>query len=234
MRQINLMPPELAAKRRARQITGILIAAGGGLIALLVVIYIAKAAQLSNEKSKLSRQQEANADLQRQVDALKQFSDRKEELANKQKILTTLTADEVRWSVLLNDIAIMIPRDAWLSNLNGTITAATAASAAAPRITPGVAPFAVGQIQFTGCALNQITGRLTAASQLYGDHLTVVEFLVKMSQIKEFTYPYLTLSSLDGKLPTDPPGQCPVQFNSSVLLSDSARRSNQNGAERKP
>lgn len=216
MRQINLLPPELAARRRERRVRAALILGILGLAVVLALVYVAQAARLSSEEGKLARQEAAKRSLESQVRALEQFARLQTELRNKQTLLTSLTAFEVRWSVILADISLVIPADVWLTNLTGS--ARSPAPGDRPLTpAPGEAPTALGQITFSGCTLEP----------LEGTHLESAQFLIRIGIPKEFAGPYLTLSSRGGS-------SCPVQFNATVNLSEEALRSRQRGAERAP
>ena len=207
MRQINLLPPEIAQRRRARQITVALGAAGLGLIALLILVFLVQAARLSGERGKLDDAKRANANLQRQITALQSFATLQQTLRNKEQLLERLTTNEVRWSVLLNDISLVIPSDVWLDNFSGSVQAPAPGS-------PVIAGAPLGTIQVTG---NSFT------------HLDVAKWLSRVAGVREFAFPYLSLSSKSTEA-----GASLVTFNSSVQLSDAALRRNQPGGKRAP
>ena len=210
MRQINLLPSEIAQRRRLRQITLALAAGGLALIALLLIVFLVQTARLAGERGRLEEAKRDNTALQRQVTALQQFADLQETLRNKEQLLGRLTTNEVRWSVLLNDISLVIPSDVWLLNFSGSIQAP---APGAPAVRTGQAP-ALGTIQVTG---NTFT------------HLDVARWLSRLAGVREFVFPYLSLSSEGGE-----GGQTLVNFNSSVQLSEAALRRNQPGGERAP
>lgn len=211
MRQINLLPPELAAKRRARQTVGALALGGVALIALLGVFYGAQRARLAGERNTLEVQQRENAQLQREVSQLSQFSRQQQELQTKTTLLQAVTRNEVRWSVVLTEISLVIPIDDWLTTFTGVTTAGPGGGAA-----PTTATVTSGTIQFGGCTLLHPDGT----------HLNVAQFLVQIAKPLEFADdPFLTLSSRG-----DP--SCPVQFTASATLTDQARRSAQRGGQR--
>ena len=206
MRQINLLPPEIAERRRARQITVALGAAGLGLVALLIVVFLVQAARLSGERGNLEEAQDRNAALQRQIAGLQSFATLQQTLRTKEQLLDRLTANEVRWSVLLNDISLVIPSDVWLSNLSGSVQAPAPGA-------PVAAAAPIGTIQVSG---NTFT------------HLDVARWLSRIAGVREFAFPYLSLSAKSEA------GLAPVTFNSSFQLSQQALRRNQPGGKRAP
>jgi Tfp pilus assembly protein PilN len=206
MRQINLLPSEIAQRRRAREIT-LLIGAGGlALIALLVLIFLIQTARVAGERGTLDEVKRDNAELQSQVNELQAFATLQRTLQTKQQLLGQLTQNEVRWSVLLNDVSLVIPSEVWLTNFTGSVTTSTG-----PRNVATDVP--VGTIAFGG---NTFT------------HLDVAKWLSRLAVVREFAFPYLTMSS-KGVLGD----QQVVSFNSSVELSGDALRRNQPGGERR-
>lgn len=207
MRQINLLPSEIAERRRARQITVLLGAAGLGFVAVLVLIFIVQASRLSGERGNLTEQERINRRLQSQVNQLQGFAQLQATLRTKEQLLTQLTANEVRWSLLLNNVSLVIPSDVWLTNLTGAVVPAAAG--------PGAATAPIGSIQFTGSTFT---------------HLDVARWLSRLSGVEEFLFPYLSLSS---KTSTATGDQL-VDFNSSVQLGQESLRKNQPGGQRQP
>jgi Tfp pilus assembly protein PilN len=207
MRQINLLPSEIAQRRRAREIT-LLIAAGGAvLMGLLVLVFLVQTARVAGERGKLEDIRRENAGLQRQVDRLQAFATLQKTLQTKQQLLGQLTRNEVRWSILLNDVSLVIPSDVWLTNFTGSVQTPTGPQPA--NVNAPIGTIALGGSTFT--------------------HLDVAKWLSRLSIVREFAFPYLTMSA-KGVIGDQPI----VSFNSSVELSTSALRRNQPGGERKP
>ena len=208
MRQINLLPPVIAERRRARQITLMLGAAGLALVAVLALVFIVQAARLSGERGNLTEQREANSRLQRRVTQLQGFAQLQTTLRTKEQLLGQLTANEVRWSLLLNNISLVIPSDVWLTNFTGSVqpppTTPTAPATTGP----------IGSIQVSGSTFT---------------HLDVARWLSRLSGVEEFLFPYLSLSA---KQPSET--ETLVNFNSSIQLSQDALRRNQPGGRRQP
>jgi Tfp pilus assembly protein PilN len=208
-RRINLLPPERAERRHARQITTTIVAAGVVVIAVLALVYVAEIFRLHSQKNALDAQQAKNATLQSQVAELSSFSQLETQLQAKTTLLSSLTQDEVRWSVILADVSLVIPSDTWLTNFTAAETAAgTQSSPGATGTTP------LGNIQLTGTTFS---------------HLDVAKWLTRLAGVDAFTNTYLSLSTKSTIGATNV-----VEFNSSVQLSDLAFRRNQPGAERSP
>ncbi|MGH2786146.1 MAG: PilN domain-containing protein [Actinomycetota bacterium] len=208
MHQINLLPSDIAERRRARQVTLLLGAAGVALIAVLALVFVVQAARVSGERGKLAAQERTNSRLQRQVSQLQGFAQLQQTLRTKEQLLGQLTAGEVRWSLLLNNISLVIPSDVWLTNFSGSVQVVTGTTSTPTTTGP------IGTIQVSG---NTFT------------HLDVARWLSRLSGVDEFLFPYLSLSS---KTATE--FQTLVDFNSSVQLSQEALRRNQPGGQRQP
>jgi Tfp pilus assembly protein PilN len=209
-RRINLLPPERAERRRGRQITTSIVAAGVALIVLLALVFVAEIIRLNGQKNALRVQQETNTTLQSQVATLSQFQQLETQLQQKTTLLKNVTQDEVRWSVILADVSLVIPSDTWLTNLTANEAASSGTQAA-----PGTAASQpLGTIQLTGVTFS---------------HLDVAKWLTRLAGVDAFTNTYLSISS---KAVIGATGV--VNFSSSVELSDQAFRRNQRGAERTP
>lgn len=203
MRRINLLPPEIAARRRARQKVGAFVAAGLALVVLLGGVYVFEDMRLRDERGRLEEQELTNRRLRAQVAQLAEFERIEAELTRKKQVLEELIREEVRWSVLLADISLVIPSDVWLTSLGGNVQAGGEAGAEAT----------VGSIQ--------MAGRTFA-------HLDVARWLTRLAGVTEFFFPYLSVSS-KGELA----GREIVNFSSSVGLSEESLRRNQEGAQRR-
>ena len=206
MRQINLLPPEIAQRRRVRETTLLIGAAGLVLVGLLVVVFIVQTARLAGERNKLQSVKRQNAALQVRVNQLQSFAQDQAALQNKKNLLATLTQNEVRWSVILSDLSIKIPSEVWLTSFTGTVQAP-------PTSGPNVATQTVGTVSFNGTTFT---------------HLDVAKWLTRLADVNEFSFPYLTLSAKGGGAGTT----SLVTFNSTVDLSPAALRRNQPGGAR--
>jgi Tfp pilus assembly protein PilN len=209
-RRINLLPPERAQRRRARQISGSIVAGGLVLVGVLALIFVAEIFRLNGQKNTLEEQQQTNAALESQVATLSQFQQLETQLQQKSTLLKNVTQDEVRWSVILADVSLVIPTDTWLTNLTATETVNSGTQAA-----PGAqANQVLGTIQLTGVTFS---------------HLDVAKWLTRLAGVDAFTNSYLSISSKGTIGATGV-----VNFSSSAELSDQAFRRNQRGADRTP
>lgn len=119
MTNINLLPPEIAEKRKTERrrtlmgLTGFAVACVVLAVFFIIRIQVAGvSSQVESAKQKSQRLTNAKAQLQ-------QFADRKTELQGKQKTAADVIAERVIWSKLLNEISMVIPSDVWLSDILG-------------------------------------------------------------------------------------------------------------------
>jgi hypothetical protein len=214
VRQINLLPPEVFQRRRDRRIISAIVLGFVVILGLLLVVFLVQTGRLSGARGDLAAQERQNKRLQRQVSDLARAAEIQQELESKTQLLGQLTTSEVRWSVVLADVATYIPADVWLTNFTGSVQVGggtTTGSTGQP-----VAD-TFGTVQFSGCTLEPLDGR----------HLEVAKWLVRIGIPKELVSPYLSLSSKGSDT-------CPVSFSSTSSLSADALRRNQRGGERTP
>jgi Tfp pilus assembly protein PilN len=98
---------------------------------------------LSRARDDLAAQEGVNRQLQAQVNDLQRFQELQNQLEAKQGLVNSVFVGEVSWSTVLVDISQVIPSDAYLTNLTGSISPATATP------TAGAATL-IGNISFTG------------------------------------------------------------------------------------
>lgn len=214
MRQINLLPSDILERRRMRRITSVIVLGITTALALLLIFFLIQAGRLAGVNGKLDDQQRQNKGLENQVAQLARFAQDQQELNNKRLLLTSLTTNEVRWSVVFADVATYVPADVWLTNFTGSVQAL---SGETTNRTGQVVAQTFGTVQFSGCTLEPEDGT----------HLEVAKWLVRIGMPKEFLSPYLSVSSKGS-------AACPVSFSSTVALSDQALRKNQRGGAREP
>jgi type IV pilus assembly protein PilM len=139
-RRISVLPVEVAAVRTQRR-QMVLASAGVGALALvLLLIWLARQSQVSNEKDKANKAEQENASLQQQVNALQSVTALDAQLAQRRQLVTSALSDDVAWTRLLQEIATVMPNDVALTTFagskpqaagsTGTAAAATAANSA--------------------------------------------------------------------------------------------------------
>ncbi|MBV8297285.1 MAG: type IV pilus assembly protein PilM [Acidimicrobiia bacterium] len=124
-RRISVLPVEVAAVRTQRRQMVLASAAVGVLVVLLLLVWLARQTQVSDEKDKASRAEQENASLQQQVNGLQSVTALDAELAQRRSLVTNALADDVAWTRLLQEIATVIPNDVALTGFNGSKPAST-------------------------------------------------------------------------------------------------------------
>src|SRR5687767_13647221 len=98
MTKINLLPPEIRERQRARRQTVVVAAAGLLVIVLLAGFYVLQQISLSGVQSELDDQRQRNQSLQAEVDELSQITEIIAEIEDREELLVSLLENEVHWS----------------------------------------------------------------------------------------------------------------------------------------
>ncbi|MGZ5297260.1 MAG: PilN domain-containing protein [Actinomycetota bacterium] len=129
MSQVNLLPPELRARQKTKQLTTLLVGAGVALIVLLMGFWFLQGQKLAGVDDDVAAQNLTNSGLQTQIDQLQEFQQLQEQAAVQLALLTKAYAGEVSFSQMLMDLSRTIPSDAYLDSFNAALAApATAGS----------------------------------------------------------------------------------------------------------
>jgi Tfp pilus assembly protein PilN len=203
--RINLLPPEIRERQRARRRTAAVALVGIIVLAALGAFYVLQVMRLADVQEDLEAQQQRNNELRQEIAQLQRFAELQQELQDTRDLLNTLLADRILWSGVLRDVSLVIPSEMWLSGLTGTATGAeagtttTTTTTAAPTVPGGGL---VGQITFNGFAF---------------EHRDVALWLSRLEDVRGFVNPWLSNSqkTLIGLTEV-------VQFTNSVDLSEQA------------
>ena len=131
MSQVNLLPPELRARQKVKQLTTLIIGAGAAIIVLLLAFWFLQGQKLAGINDDIAAQNLTNSGLQTQIDQLQEFQQLQEEAAAQEALLATAYTGEVSFSQMLMDLSRTIPSDAYLDSFNATLTAQVAGQVAA-------------------------------------------------------------------------------------------------------
>jgi Tfp pilus assembly protein PilN len=168
MTRIDLIPPEVVEKHKSRRIIAIIVIAFAALFGISLIVYLITLSQTIMAGNRVDIIKNENTKVQTYTQKLKPYQDRKQALDERQGIIETMTADQVQWSSILNDISMVVPNDIWLKSVKFDLseilkakdtTAATAATAPKPPIT------------IVGYAFN---------------HAAVARWLVHLNEINQF------------------------------------------------
>jgi Tfp pilus assembly protein PilN len=140
--QVNLLPPELRARQKTRQLTTLIAGAGVALVVLLLGFWFLQGQKLAGVNDDIAAQNLTNSGLETQIAQLQEFQQLQEQAAAQQALLTKAFAGEVSFSQMLMDLSRTIPSDAYLDSFNATLTAPV--PGAIPTTTGFVGAFSAG------------------------------------------------------------------------------------------
>lgn len=137
MRPINLLPPEVARQRTQRRRVALMALAGIAYLVVLALGVLLWNGRIDAARRDLDEQVATNQTLERQVAALGESGDLRDEFETRADLVRTALATDIDWGIILNDLARLLPPRLWVETFTGQVAAETA---------PGV----VGQVAFSG------------------------------------------------------------------------------------
>lgn len=183
MTKINLIPPEIKKKKRAPRgapggpsLAWLLFIIPLVVLILMVFLYVQGNNKARDQKTALKEKQAELADWQAKNAQLAKYQARQQEIASTEAMAISALKGRVYWARILNEIAIMIPKDVWLTSLTGTSTATG------------------GSVTFEATVL-QCPNRLGKAGSEWPylpDYQPVAGWLERMAQIVEFQRVWLS------------------------------------------
>ena len=184
MTRINLLPPEKIKKKRvgagrtpsARSYWWLLVVLPVIVAVALGFWYFTLNSQMKDKEKALAEAKTELADWQAKNQALQQYKSRQEQIASIEQVAVKALQGRVYWARILNDIAIMCPKDVWLNSLNGSSSGGTS-----------------GTVTFEASAL-QCPNRWFPGFYYpyYPDYKPVANWLERMAQVREFQRVWLS------------------------------------------
>ncbi|MCU1673718.1 MAG: Fimbrial assembly family protein [Frankiales bacterium] len=195
--RVNLLPPEIAERRRFRRIQVGLGGAVIGAVGIVALLYVGAVSSVSEAQTELDSANARHATLQAETAKYKDVTAVYARAAAAQAMLTQAMGEEVRYSQFLNDLSLTVPENVWVKS----VTFAQAAGAAAPTA-GGLATPGIGSVTFTGVGFS---------------HDDVAVWLESLATQKGYANPYFTSSTeaLLGSRKT-------VDFTSTATLTPAA------------
>jgi Tfp pilus assembly protein PilN len=205
---VNLLPPETRERQRARRVTGIVVAAGAGVLAILALLFVMQTSHLASLRKQVAAQDSANAALQAKATRLQQYETLQQSVQARQQLVDAALAGDIDWSNILHELSAAIPSQAWFTNIAGMSASAsgTGDTTTAPAPTTGTTDTGiVGSLTFQGDAL---------------DTNTLSSFLVRLQREPGWVNAWMSTAAKSAV------GSTPVwAFTSSVdLMSDALSR----------
>lgn len=204
--RVNLLPPEIAERRRFRKVQTGLGAGVAGALAVVGALTLLAVGQVSDADNGLAESKAEGTRLQAQTN---EYADVPKVIAQVEAAEAQLSAamgKEVRWSYFLNDLSLKVPGKVWLTSM--TVTQ-DVDSAAADAVGNPTAPS-------SSTYLEPGLGTVTFAGSGYA-HNDVAAWLDALAKQKGLTQPYFTSSSkeLIGE-------ESSVNFTSQATITDEA------------
>ncbi len=205
MRRIDLLPPAYAQRKRERNAL-LLVAVGASVVILLLVgWWFWLGLQINDAETELARIEQTNAELSAEIQELQRFVLLQNEVQQKQSALQTVMAGDVDWPGILAEIAMVIPSEVWLTNLQAsagqTEGAAPVATETAEIPISDLEPF--GRIQFQGSSLS-MPG--------------VAKWMLRLEEVDSFFATYLQNATAS----QTETGTTTFTFSTTIELSDEA------------
>lgn len=198
--RVNLLPPELATKRRARMITRLTFVGVAAWLAVLGSLFVTKTAQVEDARVERDAAQAQVQVLENEVAALDEYRVIAARLDARNALLASSMSDEVSWARILNDLSLAFPADASLTSLTAALTPPV--EALAGEITPQAA---VGDLAFNGYSVEELAPGVEGV-------------LIDFEKARGFVNTYLTTASQQEKADTEV-----TDFNGMVRLDETAR-----------
>ncbi len=156
MRRVDLLPASYAERRQQRERVVAIAATGGVVLLLLLGYWLVLAMQISDAKRELAGVQATNRRLEAEIAELQKFADLEAEVQAKQRALQTVMVGDVDWPAILAELALVVPGEVWLTQMNASSGAQEGATAVETETAPIrlSAEQPSGRIQFSGSALS--------------------------------------------------------------------------------
>jgi hypothetical protein len=183
--RINLLPPEIAQKRKDEQRWRWV--AFGGIAAVIALGLVFSALQLqvaAKQYEVASVQQQADA-LQQKADKFKIFQEKRADLENRRRIAAGALAGRTDWSKVLSEVCLVLPSDIYLLRIGAT----------EPRVTPPT----TGKVSLDGNALDYPNDVPDLG------YKSVAKLLVRLAELDQIENVWLTFSSKPARVVSSAP-----------------------------
>ncbi|MGH2965394.1 MAG: hypothetical protein ACRDMH_08435 [Solirubrobacterales bacterium] len=131
MRPVNLIPPEERRGERAPMRTGplayvVVAVLAVGLVAVTLTVVASN--QVSDRKAEKASLESQVAEAQAAATQVQSFADFASVQQTREATVSTLAQSRFDWERVLRELAIVIPHDVWITNLNATVSADAASA----------------------------------------------------------------------------------------------------------
>lgn len=120
MININLLPKEVVAKQKFKQLITFLSLAGIVLITILLLIYISRSVVLAKLLSESQRIETELKNMESELKEVEQFNKIKDKLESRKKLVERLLSDGLAYPKFMSRLLKVLPDGVWFSNMNTT------------------------------------------------------------------------------------------------------------------
>jgi Tfp pilus assembly protein PilN len=204
MTEVNLLPPELRRRHRARSRSRQVIAGVAAVILLLIVVWFFESSKLATAESDLAAQNATNVGLQTKISSLQRFADLQNQLNVKKELVADLEKSEVQWSGVLHDLSMVMPSDVFITSFDAQINLGIGGWETE------VGPTGlIGTLQMSGVALN---------------FPNVALWIDRMSNVTGWTNSWVTAAGVNASGDSSGASVTGVKFNGSIDLTPETAR----------
>ena len=168
--RVNLLPPEIAEAKAFQKVQMGLGAALLATVAVVGVMYTSASASVGDAQTELDTANARGTALQADIAKYRNVTAIYAAAAAAETALTSAMGDEVRYSVMLDDLSLTVPDNVWLKSISYTAAAAGATGTSA-------APAGLGTFTATATAFS---------------HDDVAVWLESIAGLKTLTNPYFS------------------------------------------
>jgi len=122
-RRISLLPATVESARAERRQLALAAGAVGGFAVLLLGLWFLRGGQLDDERDAARTAEVEAAQLRADIAELDDVEQLERLVSERRQLVASALADDVSWTRLLQEVATVLPSDAWLTTFNGTATA---------------------------------------------------------------------------------------------------------------
>ena len=157
---INLLPQDVRSTQRTKRYFQFALIGAIAIVVVLVTLLVMRRLEISHQEDILREETAKAAQLQQQVDALREFEVLKADIDSTRATLATALAGDINWAKFLEDLDAHWPSNATLDSVSVT---------AAPGTTPlGEATFGSAQYGAKTESMNALADWIDTMSEITG------------------------------------------------------------------
>jgi len=209
MHRFDLLPARYARQAAQRRNLGLVAITGLGLAVIMLTWWFMLGSQINDAEQELVVAETRNAELQRDINELRQFEELALEVEDKAGNLLLVFAGDVAWPSMLNEVAMVTPGEVWLESLTtsaGTTEGSAPVGTETAEIRVSDEP-AFGRVQFVGKSTS-MTG--------------VGKWMMRLASVEEFQAVWLNSATKTDETETTVEF---VDFDSTIELNTKSKSS---------